>query len=49
MILHGWLIREMVGVIPRYCPAATQPTASRDVSGLEGEDAEGRLRMEERM
>ena len=23
MILHGWLIREMVGVIPRYCPAAT--------------------------
>ena len=23
MILHAWIIREMVGVIPRYCPAAS--------------------------
>ena len=46
MILHGWIIREMVGVIPRYCPAAT---GSRDLSGLQGEDEEERLRMEDRM
>ena len=39
MILHAWVIREMVGVIPRYCPAVTRHV-NTDQSGLQGEGEE---------
>ena len=47
MILHGRLIREMVGVIPRYCPAVTSHVTRRDSRGRRrgGEER----RMEDRM